>query len=58
MKNLKINMAVCSLKTCVHSLKSAINTTHKIPKSNNQNSFITLDITFHITLDITLQVCL
>ena len=51
-------MAVYSLKTFVHSLRSAINTMHKIPNSNNQSSFINLDITSHITLDITQQVCL
>jgi hypothetical protein len=33
MKNLKINMALYSLKTFVHSLKNAINPAHKIPKS-------------------------
>lgn len=52
-------MAVYSLKTFVHSFKNAINPVHKIPKRKNQSScFITLDITFHITLDITRQMCL
>jgi hypothetical protein len=51
-------MAVYSLKTFVHSLKNAINTMHKIPNRNNQSGFITLEITIHITLDITQQVCL
>ena len=45
-------------KNVCSQLKNAINTTHKISKSNNQSSFITLDITFHVNLGITQQVCL